>query len=291
MATSPFGLESDDFKIAIICALPREVDMVLPMFDKKWAYRDMKKWKKGPGDQNAYTFGVICTHNVVLAIAPGIGGVASAGVSNGIRSSFRHIEVAFLVGICGASPTHPEDPKVQIKLGDCILSTTVVQYDFGRQYADEYEIKSGVDDVLGRANPTIRALISQLKVKDNRRELTERLVYHLGELQQKDDEAKHPAAQTEGPYQGNNPQIHIGRYGSASTVLKSESHRQKLFLENKILAFEMESAGIWDNLPTIIIKSVCDYADIGKNKDWQNYAAATAAAGLKAILEQWSTSG
>lgn len=87
------------------------------------------------------------------------------------------------------------------------------------------------------------------------------------------------------------PQIRFGRFGSATTVLKSSSHRDELALKDKIVGFEMEGAGIWDNLPTIILKSVCDYADSHKNKGWQPYAAATAAAGLKAVLEYWSTTG
>jgi nucleoside phosphorylase len=53
-----------------------------------------------------------------------------------------------------------------------------------------------------------------------------------------------------------------------------------------VIAFEMESAGAWDYLPTIVIKSVCDYADSHKNKEWQEYAAATAAACTKAFLEE-----
>ena len=49
----------------------------------------------------------------------------------------------------------------------------------------------------------------------------------------------------------------------------------------------MEGAGVWDNFPTIVIKGVCDYADSHKNKKWQRYAAATAAACMKAILKGW----
>ena len=36
-----------------------------------------------------------------------------------------------------------------------------------------------------------------------------------------------------------------------------------------------------------MIKGVCDYADSHKNKKWQNYAAATAAACMKAFLKEW----
>lgn len=47
----------------------------------------------------------------------------------------------------------------------------------------------------------------------------------------------------------------------------------------------MEGAGVWDTIPSIIVKSVCDYADSHKNKEWQSFAAASAASATKAILE------
>jgi nucleoside phosphorylase len=36
-----------------------------------------------------------------------------------------------------------------------------------------------------------------------------------------------------------------------------------------------------------MIKGVCDYADSHKNKIWQDYAATTAAACMKALLKEW----
>ncbi|KAH7118066.1 hypothetical protein B0J13DRAFT_532904 [Dactylonectria estremocensis] len=54
-----------------------------------------------------------------------------------------------------------------------------------------------------------------------------------------------------------------------------------------ILAFEMEGAGIWDEVPCIVVKGVCDYTDSHKNKSWQAFAAATAASVAKALLAQY----
>lgn len=61
--------------------------------------------------------------------------------------------------------------------------------------------------------------------------------------------------------------------------MKSDTHRDQA--DKQIIAYEMEGAGIWDNIPTLIINAVCDYADSHKNKIWQEYAAATAAACVK----------
>lgn len=69
--------------------------------------------------------------------------------------------------------------------------------------------------------------------------------------------------------------------------MKSGQDRDEIAAREGVIAFEMEGAGVWDNFPCVVIKGVCDYADSHKNKDWQKYAAATAAACMKAFLEQW----
>jgi hypothetical protein len=46
----------------------------------------------------------------------------------------------------------------------------------------------------------------------------------------------------------------------------------------------MEAAGVFDEYPGVVVRGICDYADSHKNKGWQNYAAATAAACAKQLL-------
>ncbi|CAI0654350.1 unnamed protein product [Colletotrichum noveboracense] len=79
----------------------------------------------------------------------------------------------------------------------------------------------------------------------------------------------------------------VGRVGSADTVLKAGLERDRIAGEHDLVAFEMEGAGIWDEIPCIVIKAVCDYADSHKNKEWQHFAAATAASTTKALLEHY----
>ncbi|KAL6881283.1 hypothetical protein J3F83DRAFT_46937 [Trichoderma novae-zelandiae] len=83
------------------------------------------------------------------------------------------------------------------------------------------------------------------------------------------------------------PVIHFGVVVSGDSVMKSGHHRDEIASREKAIAFEMEGAGVWDSFPTVVIKSVCDYADSHKNKKWQRYAAATAAACMKAFLGEW----
>ncbi|KAJ5195940.1 zinc finger protein [Penicillium cf. viridicatum] len=84
-----------------------------------------------------------------------------------------------------------------------------------------------------------------------------------------------------------NQRIYFGTIGTADTVMKSALHRDQLAASEGIIAFEMEGAGVWDKFNCLIIKGVCDYADSHKNKNWQSYAAAVAAAVAKEVLGQY----
>jgi hypothetical protein len=46
----------------------------------------------------------------------------------------------------------------------------------------------------------------------------------------------------------------------------------------------MEAAGLINDFPCLVIRGICDYADSHKNKEWQGYAAAIAAAYAKELL-------
>ncbi|GJD01407.1 pfs domain-containing protein [Colletotrichum higginsianum] len=84
------------------------------------------------------------------------------------------------------------------------------------------------------------------------------------------------------------PIVHFGLVASGDQVMKSGEHRDQIAAREGVIAFEMEAAGAWEHFSCVIIKGVCDYADSHKHKKWQNYAAATAAACMKAFLDKWS---
>lgn len=80
--------------------------------------------------------------------------------------------------------------------------------------------------------------------------------------------------------------VHYGLIASGNQVIKDATLRDKLNkdLGSNVLCVEMEAAGLMDNFPCIVIRGVCDYADSHKNKDWQEHAAAVAAAFAKELL-------
>jgi nucleoside phosphorylase len=87
------------------------------------------------------------------------------------------------------------------------------------------------------------------------------------------------------PRTTNVPVIHYGLIGSANQVMRHGVTREKLRQERGITCFEMEAAGLMDNFPCLVIRGICDYSDTHRNKNWQPYAATTAAAYAKELLE------
>ncbi|KAL3491234.1 purine and uridine phosphorylase [Aspergillus germanicus] len=83
------------------------------------------------------------------------------------------------------------------------------------------------------------------------------------------------------------PNVHYGLIASGNQVIKDAKVRDSLntSLAGEVLCVEMEAAGVANNFPCLAIRGICDYADEGKNKDWQEYAAGVAAAFAKELLE------
>jgi hypothetical protein len=84
--------------------------------------------------------------------------------------------------------------------------------------------------------------------------------------------------------QNANPQIHYGNIASSDQLQISAQKRNEGQKEFDVICFEMEGAGVIDLHPGLVIRGICDYANSHKNKIWQNYAAATAAAYAKELL-------
>lgn len=328
----------DAFEVAIICALTIESNAVEAAFDCFLERDELLFDTRRQGDPNSYTFGMIGQHNVVLVYMPGIGKASSASVSASLLGSFPNIRLGLVVGICGAVP---ELDKKKIFLGDIIVSTGVVQVDFGRQHTGQFIRKDTLDDNLGRPNPEIRGFLRRLRGWKGQQEFESKFLESIRDICGKKGFASwaRPTleidtlysadyghmhrnlrscsvcaqAGEEGPVICENalstsceqlgcnqvlrkresedvPRCHFGHIASSDQVMKSALDRDRIANQEKILGFEMEGAGVWDNLPTVIIKGAGDYADSHKNKTWQRYASVTAAAGAKAFLQQWEVS-
>jgi hypothetical protein len=50
------------------------------------------------------------------------------------------------------------------------------------------------------------------------------------------------------------PTIQIGAVASGDSVIKSATHRDRIAAKENVIAFEMEGAGVWDEVPCIVVK-------------------------------------
>lgn len=289
------------FQVAIICALAHEAEHVQSVFDLFWEDHG-KRYGKAVGDQNSYTMGVIGRYNVVLVRMASMGDNSASLAAAGLRSSFPHVKLVLVVGICGVLPFDRATNR-PIFLGDVVISTAVAQYDFGLQYPGGFQRKSEIEDTLGRANPEIRSFLNRLQTRQYMQRFSESLKQlitsgnfsavaypgtahdYLYEPHYADD-LDAIATETPDPGDKRTPSVHLGRFGSVDVIMKSGLDRDRIAVADNLIAFDMEGAGIWEHYPTIVVKGACDYADGHKNKRWQNYAAATAAACLKTFLKE-----
>ncbi len=306
----PKPFQREDYKIGVICALAIEQAAVLATLDGD----EHPGFKPMVGDDNQYSFGRIGGHNVVIACLPAgsPGTVNACNVATNMRRSFE-INFGLLVGIGGGVWSEEND----VHLGDVVVSQPkgqfggVVQYDFGKTEAE------GIFKRTSDLNKPPKVLLNSLqslqtnherrgtKITDILESMLEKEPYMVerysypGVLHDQlfDSLEDHKSGPTDckrcdpsrvpeewEARKTSDPQIHYGNIASANQVMRHGRTRNKIAKELGILCFEMEAAGLMDTFPCLVIRGISDFADTHKNKRWQPYAAATAAAFAKELL-------
>lgn len=348
MATPPAS--RDEFEVALVCSRPLEYNAISLLFDQFWD-ENGDQYGRAIGDMNTYTTGRFGKFDVVLVLLPNTGKISAASATASLRSSYPALRLVILTGICGGVPS--SDAGDEILLGDVVISKTVIQYDYGKQYPDDFAVRDTTEDSLGRPDKNIRSLTAVLETARGRELIEKRVANLLEQIQNlKRDTYQYPGTASDKLFEasyrhkhhtslqclcaqcheysapvceesrglgcdvlgcddkhsiprqrletkrqleqqiGNKeaqiPSIFIGRFGSSDKMLKSGEHRDRIAKHYGVLAFEMEGAGVWDELPCIIVKGVCNYADSHNNRPWQNFAAATAAAVAKSLVERYT---
>ncbi|KAI3326598.1 hypothetical protein HD806DRAFT_520391 [Xylariaceae sp. AK1471] len=298
--------DREDYTIGWICTLSIECVSARAFLDEEL---DISTLSIPSGDENQYVAGRIGQHNVIIATMPeGMYGTASTSrtVSNLIRS-FPNIRFCLSVGIGGGVPSERHD----IRLGDVAVSmpqganSGVIQWDFGKAIQNGEFRRTGSFD----APPVLlRSAVSKLRADHeiNGHSINEKIDVALqryprlrssyGRQDTNSDslfkssvqfsELEDPAALiARAPrIEYDTPMVHYGTIASGNQVLKDAVLRDKLSAADDILCFEMEAAGLVNITPCLIIRGICDYCDSYKTKNWQRYAAMTAAAYAKELL-------
>ena len=312
-------LDYGDYTVGWICALPTEMAAARAMLD-----RQHKPLPARHKDNNTYALGQVGDHNVVIACLPShtTGTVSAATVAQQMLATFESIRFGLMVGIGGGIPSIgipsiSKSEALDIRLGDVVVSdpdTTfggVIQYRFGKTVGENQFVRTGM---LNKPPAVLRTAVSKLKADHDME--GDKLPAYLEEAT-----TKFPHMQGRYTYQGvendtlfsfdydhmddgsdtcsgcdpvheikraarpdTRPAIFYGLIASDNNLMRHGGSREALRKELKAICVEMEAAGLIDEFPCLVIRGICDYADTHKNKRWQPYAAATAAAYAKELL-------
>ncbi|UKZ78861.1 hypothetical protein TrVFT333_006607 [Trichoderma virens FT-333] len=307
----------DDYTIGWVCALPKEQTAATAMLDNRHP-----AVQKPPNDPNNYTLGSIGKHNVVIACLPKgqFGTNSAATVATWMISTFPRIKFGLMVGIGGGVPPKVRlgDVVISTPVGQF---PGVVQWDMGKARENGSFERTGSlnnpptslltalskleteHELVGTKIPeyleALRANWPKLVPKYLRSDSLEDVLFkadygHVNESTPDDED--------EGDEEENcrfcdktkivkrkprDARVHYGLIASGNQVIKDALFRNKLNkdLGGHVLCVEMEAAGLMNNFPCAVIRGICDYADSHKNKDWQEHAAAMAAALAKELLQ------
>lgn len=293
-------LRYEDYTVGWICALPLELAAAEAMLDE---FHETLPGKDG--DSNAYTLGSIASHNIVMACLPrgGMGNNNAATAAAHMGRTFPSIVTKkLMVGIGGGVPD-----LTDVRLGDVVVGDRVVQHDFGKAMPTEFQRTA----VPTKPPPAMLTAVSSLQASHARQasyvpkyiagmlarypemsrfkhpgvpDMLFQHVYHHTSSAKNCLECD-PSQLVDRPERkGPDPKIHHGIVASGNVVVKDGIMRNRLAHELEAICFEMEAAGLGEQFPCLVVRGICDYADSHKNKEWQEYAAAAAAAYAKELL-------
>ncbi|KAL4879206.1 purine and uridine phosphorylase [Aspergillus karnatakaensis] len=302
---------SSDYSIAWICALAVEMTAARAMLHEEHG----KPPDQASSDDNTYCLGRIGSYNIVITCLPsGVYGVSSAAVvGTRIRQTFRNLKYALMVGIGGGAPHE----GVDIRLGDVVVSKPgrgsggIIQFDMGKEhgnglfervgslnqppeellkalaYLEAEHLISGsrIPELLDLAYDRYPQLASTFSYPGQDNDVLFDFEYnHCGPLPTCKSCDRSKLVQRP-PRHKTSPRVFQGLIASGNQVMKHGATRERLREELGVICFEMEAAGLMNILPCLVIRGICDYADSHKNKQWQPYAAMTAAAFASEVLQ------
>jgi nucleoside phosphorylase len=218
-----------------------------------------------------------------------------------MEKSFGALKWYFVVGIGAGIPSKEHD----IRLGDVVVSTGVIQHDLGKAMQQKSKfLSTGIIQQPARSLMTQVSLVrSEPKLCHDFLEAHIRRIVSLWPEYQSPGEACDQLFQADAGHEDGQetcgnckgpevprkprlpvPHIHYGLIASGNQVVKDAKMRDRIGAEMGALCLEMEGAGVMTTGHCLVIRGICDYADSHKNNEWQNYAAATAAAYTKYFL-------
>lgn len=287
------------YKLGVITALPKELAAVTRVFDEppQRLYHHLS-------EVEYHSIEIDCTggqgkHRIILTLCPSMGNSSSAIAATAMLKDFPAIKEVVMVGIAGGIPRLNSLEK-DVWLGDIVVSkgSGLVQYDLTKIEDDRILVRSEAPKPSSRL-ARVADLLEADRVSNGSQPwlaflpLSTRIENGLRPSQDKDGNLKARTYDvTADPRRKSDaPVVHFGIIASANVLLKNSELRDELRAKFDVKAAEMEASGIADaawfeGKGYLIIRGICDYCDKQKGDEWQGYAAAAAAAYLRALLER-----
>jgi nucleoside phosphorylase len=305
---SDLDLDFEHYTVAWIAPLEIEAQAAWYMLD----HEHKGDFTTNRGDDYVYTAGDINGHNVVIATFPaghdyGVG--SAAALASQVKKSFPNLWFGLLVGVAAGLPNLSRIPPHDIRLGDVLVgvgeggSTGLVSYGLGKETSAGFELLN--HGVQAKTETVVRAAIGNIKafapmhrnvflqyyegVKDKRHSngTFADPGQERDQLYQTVDEKNSSVIKLVGRSlrpPSERTKVWYGPIGSGDKLIKDAQKRDELRDKFNLIGLEMEAAGTMNTIPVGVIRGVCDYGDAQKNKEWQPFAAAMAAAYAKALL-------
>ncbi|KAJ4130498.1 hypothetical protein NW754_009551 [Fusarium falciforme] len=240
---------------------------------------------KHQNDHNNYILGSIGSHNIAIACLP------LATVAARMMSTFPAIKVGLMVGIGGGIPSSG------VRLGDVVVGTPdgiypgVVQWDSGKAETEGFKRTGALNNPPTVLSTAATRLYTKHEIQGSK------IPQYLDDLKRNwpklasryswSASFTDPLVPDGQPGKPEDLRVHYGLIASGNQVIKDEKFRDRLNqqLGGRLLCVEMEAAGLMNDFPCLVIRGICDYADSENSKEWQEYAAAVAAAYARELLE------
>ncbi len=295
----------ENVRIGIITALTEEfVSMQKMLTNPRTAVFPKGKVGKNRSIGRQYCVGYIDSldgkkHKVALTQTIGPGNTAAANRANSLLEHFPNLDIIIMTGIAGGIPD-PNDKTKHVRLGDIVIASQIIPYDFVSEKASFTELR-------GRIVPPSARLVDAQNHLDTIAFLGDKpwekyindMMFRIPKIYSRpaekfdvlydynDNEIAHPEDET----RDGNPRVFKEKIASANRVLKNPKRRDELKSQHNVYAVEMEGAGIADatweaEIGYYVIRGISDYCDGKKNDIWHNYAALTAAAYTRALIEK-----
>lgn len=255
---------SYDFDIAIICALPEELELAKSIVSNV-------KPLIAKGDPEIYFQGSIQKDDrrirVVMTNPRQMGMVAAATLTNQMINSFTPRYIVMIGIAAGVN-------KNEQGFGDPVVASSAWDYGAGKNKRDGEEVIHLNTIQLENIDSNIESYAR--RIQGDNKLLYEIKVGYIGTK---------PATELK---------VHIGPVASGAAVVADENIIRDI-KEKQIrdtVALEMEIYGVYfacnhsiEPRPKVVaIKSICDFADMGKNDNYHDYSSYTSAKILEKLI-------